>query len=113
MSSVSNQDRFDKLLGALADPYRRELLFALIEHNPQDDDDPDPLDIHAEGEDSLGKMNIFMGHLPQLEDLGIINWDHDKSHITKGPDWEEFEPLLNLIAENKDKLPAEWFPDDK
>ncbi|MFC7060093.1 hypothetical protein [Halovenus salina] len=45
--------------------------------------------------------------------MGIIDWDQDNNQITKGPDWEEFEPLLQLIAENKDSLPAGWFDDGK
>lgn len=106
---MSSKNRFDELLGALADPYRRELLLALIQHNPQDDDDSDPLDIHPEGADAFSQMNIFMGHLPKLAELGVIDWDQDKNQISKGPDWQEFEPLLRLIAENKDRLPEEWF----
>jgi hypothetical protein len=106
---MSSRDRFDKLLGALADPYRRELLLALTEHNPQDDADSDPLNIHPEGEDEFSQLNIFMGHLPQLDEMGIIDWNQDEDEITKGPDWKEFEPLLRLIAENKDELPKAWF----
>jgi hypothetical protein len=101
--------RFDEVLDALADPYRRQLLLALIEHNPQDDSDPDPLNIHPEGDDELSKLNIFMGHLPKLDDMGIIEWNEAEDEIVKGPDWAEFEPLLRLIADNKDELPAEWF----
>ncbi|WP_154020491.1 ArsR family transcriptional regulator [Halorubrum halophilum] len=106
---MSDAGRFDQVLESLADPYRRQLLLALIEHNPQDDDDPDPLNIHPEGDDALSKLNIYMGHLPKLDKMGIIEWDEDEDEIIKGPDWEEFEPLLRLIAEHKDELPKEWF----
>ncbi len=106
---MSHSDRFDKLLEALADPYRRELLLALTEHNPQDDSDSDPLNIHPDGADEFSQLNIFMGHLPKLDELGIIDWDQDEDQITKGPDWAEFEPLLQLIAKNKDELPESWF----
>ena len=106
---MSASGRFDEVLDALADPYRRQLLLALIEHNPQDDDDSNPLNIHTEGEDTLSKLNIFMGHLPKLDEMGIIEWKEENNEIVKGPDWAEFEPLLRLIAENKDELPEEWF----
>jgi hypothetical protein len=106
---MNGTDRLDEVLEALADPYRRELLLALIEHNPQDEADSDPLNIHPDGEDEFSKLNILMGHLPKLHELGIINWEQDENQITKGPDWEEFEPLLRLIAENKDELPKAWF----
>jgi hypothetical protein len=101
--------RFDDALEALADPYRRQLLLALIEHNPQDHEDADPLNIHPDGDPPLSQLNIFMGHLPKLDAMGIIEWNEEADEIIKGPDWEEFEPLLRLIAENKDELPEEWF----
>lgn len=106
---VSHSGQFDEVLDALADPYRRQLLLALMEHNPQDEGDPDPLDIHPEGDDSISKLNIFMGHLPKLDEMDIIDWNEDDNEIVKGPDWKEFEPLLKLIAENKDELPTGWF----
>lgn len=106
---MSDAGRFDQVLEALANPYRRQLLLALIEHNPQGDDDTDPLNIRPEDDDPLLNLNIYMGHLPQLESMGIIEWHEDEEEIVKGPDWAEFEPLLELIAENMDKLPKEWF----
>jgi hypothetical protein len=106
---VTESTRFDEVLEALADPYRRQLLLALIEHNPQDDGDSDPLNIHPECDDTLSKMNIFMGNPPKLDEMGIINWNKEDKEILKGPDWAEFEPLLRLIAENKEELPNEWF----
>lgn len=110
---MSGSERFDKLLEALSDGYRRELLLALSDHNPQDDDDPDPLDIHGSDTDAVAELNIFMNHLPMLEKVGIIEWDQERDKITKGPDWEEFEPLLRLMKEHQDDLPAEWFEESE
>jgi hypothetical protein len=106
---MGGQVRFDELLEALADGYRRELLIALLEHNPQDDGEPDPLNIHDSPEDAVSQFDIFMYHLPMLEKLGIVEWNEATDEIVKGPDWEEFAPLLRLIEEHKDELPAEWF----
>lgn len=103
------EDRFDSLLEALANGYRRELLLALLEHNPQDADESDPLDIHHSGAFEESEFDIFMNHLPMLEQLGIIEWKQEAEEINKGPDWEEFAPLLKLIADHRDELPASWF----
>lgn len=107
---MGGKSRFDRLLRALADPYRRELLFALLAYDPQDGDSGS-LDIQLEDEDVFSELNIVMGHLPGLDEMGIIDWDQDEDRVAKGPDWEEFEPFLRLIAENKDELPEEWFGD--
>lgn len=69
---MGDTSRFDETLGALTHPYRRQLLLALIEQNPRDDGDSDPLNIHPDGEDALSKMNILVGHLPKLDEMGII-----------------------------------------
>jgi hypothetical protein len=106
---MGDQVRFDELLEALANGYRRELLLALLEHNPQDDDEPDPLDIHDSTEDAASQFDIFMYHLPMLDKLGIVEWNEETDEIVKGPDWDEFAPLLRLIEEHKDELPEEWF----
>lgn len=106
---MTDPSRFNEIFEALADPYRRQLLLSLIKSNPQDDDDPDPLNIHPEADEEPWELNIYMGHLPMLDGMGIIEWDEEGNEIIKGPDWAEFEPLLRLIAENKHKLPEEWF----
>lgn len=106
---MDTQVRFDELLEALADSYRRELLLALLEHNPQDDDEADPLDIHDSEFDEQSQFDIFMNHLPMLDKLGIIEWNRESDEIVKGPDWEEFAPLLKLIDNHRDELPDGWF----
>jgi hypothetical protein len=93
------------MLEALAHPYRRELLLAPLEDNPQDRGDVDPLNTHAADEEAFSQYNIFMGHLPKLDRMGIIEWKKKEDEIIKGPEWEEYKPLLRLIAENKNELP--------
>ena len=50
MPAEQQERQFKRSLSALADPYRRQLLLALLDHNPQDDDDRDPLNI-VEGDE--------------------------------------------------------------
>lgn len=103
------QVRFDELLEVLANSYRRELLLALLKHNPQDDTESDPLDIHDSDTFEESEFDIFMNHIPMLEQLGVVEWNQEADEIVKGPDWDEFAPLLKLIADNKDELPPGWF----
>jgi len=96
-------------LDALANPYRRQLLVALLEHNPQDDDDPDPLNLDAAtGEPDVLETELVHNHLPRLEDKGYIVWDRERKKISKGPNWEEIAPILELVHDHRDELPEGW-----
>jgi len=40
--------------------------------------------------------------------MGLIDWDRQSGELSKGPNWNEIAPLLQLIADNRDELPDEW-----
>jgi predicted transcriptional regulator len=99
---------FDDLADVLADTQRRKLLIALLEHNPQDDR---PVGIADEGteSDSLERLvSMRHVHLPKLADYGFIDWDEDAHEVTKGPNFEEIRPMLELLDDHEDELPADW-----
>jgi hypothetical protein len=103
------EQTFGKLLGVLSNPYRRQLLVALLEHNPQDDSDRDPLDIlSASGEPDVLETELVHSHLPKLEQLGYISWNKETNEISRGPRWDEIAPLLELIHNHRDELPDGW-----
>jgi len=97
---------------ALANPYRRQLLLALFAENPQDDEDLDPLNILKQGEtvDTLDATHVKLEHvhLPKLADMGFIGWDRESGELSKGPNWGEIAPLLQLMDDHQDELPEEW-----
>ena len=100
----------DTALDILANEYRRRLLVALLEHNPQDDDNPlVPEDIHLATED-LETLRIHMTHthLPKLEEAEFIEWDRDTNTIRTGPRFDEVRPLLELMQNHADELPDGW-----
>ena len=104
------QTKLDIALDLLADRYRRRLLMALLEHNPQDDDETQiPAEITIE-DDDLEQLRIHMTHthLPKLEDAGVIMWDRERHSISKGPQFDELLPLLKLMYDHADTLPDEW-----
>lgn len=97
-------------LEILANKYRRRLLVALLEHNPQEDHDPQlPDDVDFADED-LEQLMIEMTHthLPNLVDAGFIDWDRDTNTISTGPDFNDIRPLLELIQDHGDELPEDW-----
>lgn len=107
--SGSGASQWVDLFTAISDPYRRQLLVALLEHNPQDDDDQDPLNILASGQtgDNL-PIKMIHNHLPKLEDMGFIEWNQQTAEISKGPNWDKIAPVLTLIHEHRDELPDGW-----
>jgi hypothetical protein len=101
-----------RIFDALANPYRRQLLLAMYEANPQDDHDLDPFDLLKEGATGddleVTQINLNHTHLPKLADMGFIEWDRESGEISKGPEWEEIAPLLKLMYDHQDELPDEW-----
>lgn len=96
---------FDEVLDALRHIQRRKLLFALLDHNPQDDS-PAVLADSGEGADDLETLSAMSHvHLPKLVEYGYINWNRDAHEVTQGPNFDEIQPLLELLVEHQDELP--------
>ena len=100
----------DTTFDILANEYRRRVLVAMLEHNPQDGDDPQiPADITIENEDlETLRMHMRHKHLPKLEDAELIEWDRDTNTIRTGPRFDDIRPLLELMQNHADELPDGW-----
>ena len=86
---------------------------AVAQHNPQDEDDITPeavADTHEKNGDALEllKLQFYHMHLPKLANARFIDWDRDSSTITRGPRFEDIEPLLRLMHDHQDELPVDW-----
>jgi DNA-binding transcriptional ArsR family regulator len=102
-----------ELFEILSHESRRRILMAVAQHNPQDEDDitsETVADKHEEYDDALEllKQQLYHTHLPKLADGGFIDWDRDSGTITRGPRFEEIEPLLRLMHDHQDELPDNW-----
>ncbi|WP_277543159.1 transcriptional regulator [Haloarcula laminariae] len=106
---MSPGDRLTSAFRALESPYRRQLLVALSEENPQDDEDCDPLDIIAPDEEpDVLETELVHHHLPMLEEAGYIEWEQESHTIRRGPNWGEIGPLIELMNNHRDELPEDW-----
>ncbi|WP_436927670.1 hypothetical protein [Halosimplex amylolyticum] len=47
-------------------------------------------------------------HLPKLADYRFIEWNQGTHEVTKGPKFDEIRPLLELLDDREDELPADW-----
>jgi len=98
---------FDDMLHVMSHIQRRKLLMALMDHNPQDDTPSVP--VSSEDSDSIERfVQMKHVHLPKLVDHGFIEWDRDTHEVTKGENFEEIRPLLELLDDHEDELPEGW-----
>lgn len=95
-------------LGALTHRPQRQLLVALIHHNPQDDTPFDGGEPEIEDEELEVLYDFQHYHLPELESKGFIEYNREEHTISTGPNFAEIEPILALIDEHKDELPDDW-----
>lgn len=54
------------------------------------------------------ESDLEQTHLPMLEEEGYIVWDRESGEISKGPRFDEIEPVLKLLEEHADELPPFW-----
>ena len=99
--------RIDLALDALSDPRRRRLLTRLKDRNPLDHDAfPEELDADRDPDRVL--LEMHHSHLPRLVEAGYVDWDRDEGVLRRGPRFDEVAPLIELIVEHRDELPAGW-----
>lgn len=114
MGELTNAESCDRLLDALNHRYRRRLLMALSEHNPQ------PIEGHLdagtmlepaaglESDEMTTQIENVHKHLPKLVNYGYISLDETTNQISKGENFEEVEPLLTLLLSHEDELGVTW-----
>ena len=98
----------DRHLNILKNGYRRRLLVALLEHNPQLDDDPQmsPFDTVSDETMEALRVQIHHTHLPKLEATELIERDRETNAVRKGPRFDEIRPLLVLLCDHSGELPG-------
>ena len=100
---------WNEIFSALRDRPRRRLLVSLLD----DDRDADglivPEDVHG-GERDLDTLHVelFHNHLPLLSHEGFVTWDRENDRVTRGPRFERIRPVLVLLDERREELPADW-----
>lgn len=99
----------DHLFEALSNRYRRRLLIALVERESQTELSIPGAVREQETESEMKDVHIAMvqNHLPKLEETGLIRWDRDADVVTRGPQFDEIAPLVQLLLDHDDELPGE------
>lgn len=98
----------DQTFDTLSHPYRRRIL-TLLHESARASTSALPARVANAGE-PVERVEIALhhGHLPKLESVGFIDWDHAAEEVRRGPCFDEIAPFLELVMENPETLPAEW-----
>ncbi|UPV77101.1 helix-turn-helix domain-containing protein (plasmid) [Halorussus limi] len=108
-SRQPSKTELDRAFDILSHPYRRRILTTLVEANPRDEDELSPEHLQAADEDlEMFTTQLFHVHLPKLEAAEYIEWDRETGAITRGPNFDEVAPLVKLMRNHPDELPADW-----
>jgi hypothetical protein len=95
----------DRLLESLSNHHRRLILLLLKQGAVETQAD---VMIRSGNDREEVEILLTHDHLPRLDDAGYIKWDRDTGAISKGPRFDEVEPLLTLIETHADELPPDW-----
>lgn len=101
-------DELSEVLDVLSHPHRREILTRLHALNPRDGDEFELEELTGKDELDDGTVNLVHVHLPKSADAGFINWDQERHVVTRGPRFQEIEPVIDLMLAHQDELPANW-----
>lgn len=102
---AESRPRLDGQLEAIAHVHRRRILLELLDENPQPAG-PAVLDgrVNAGNREEL-RVAMHHVHLPKLEELGFVRWDRDENRLTRGSEFDDVEPLLEVLEEHRHELP--------
>lgn len=108
-SSPSEDVTLDRMFTSLSDPTRRHILTTLVDYAPHDSDEFAPLELEP-ADEPLGQFRaeLYHNHLPRLDRAGFVEWDRRSDTVARGPNFEEIEPLVGLMDDHRDELPAGW-----
>lgn len=100
VTEVSDEPRMsetqvDSMMDALRKLERRQILLAIL-----DTDKPVRAgDLATEVDSVATEIRLHHLHLPKLNSVGYIEWDPDTQTVTRGPQFDDIEPLLQLLNE--------------
>jgi len=86
----------DDAFAALTHPYRRHLLFALLEA-AESSDPTVAYDSIPEFAVDSASVQLHHNHLPRLHENGFVEWRTAEKTIAQGARWPDIEPLLSVL----------------
>lgn len=47
-------------------------------------------------------VSLYQGHLPKMDDYGVIDYDKDRGDVESGPEFDQLESMIEDISEARD-----------
>ena len=107
-SPTKSPPTLDQLFKMFCHPARRRILHTLAQDNPRDEDGFESEYFASDEKIEVFKRELYHNHLPKLNEAGFIDWDRETDTITRGPRFEDIQPLVTLMANHQDELPEGW-----
>ncbi|WP_436926368.1 DUF7344 domain-containing protein [Halosimplex amylolyticum] len=111
-----------KLLGLLANDLRRRLLLllcenesvrvpdAVLERGQTPSDEPPIANGRGQPESRRRtEVRLHHVHLPKLAEADVVEWHRDRDVVARGPNFDDVEPMVTVLAENAPRLPQDVF----
>ena len=96
----------DELLGLLGDHHRRRVVTELADNSPV------TVEEFVRAADGVAPHSVAITlhhtHLPKLQRAGVVTWDDGAGTVSRGPEFEAVEPLVELFRSNRERLPGDW-----
>ncbi|RKD94894.1 DUF7344 domain-containing protein [Halopiger aswanensis] len=103
-SSKNGSDTVDTALEALSHVHRFQLLQSLCEEDPQEAVIASVTDSVERGRDVKSvQIELYHLHLPKLEEAGFIEWEREHDQVSKGPNFDTIEKLLERLSEGRNR----------
>ncbi|QLD86426.1 GAF domain-containing protein [Natronomonas halophila] len=87
-----SSDAIDSMMGALKNRARRVVLMSLL-----DTAETGIATLERDLDGDYTRAYLHHSHLPKLANAGYINWDSDADTISRGPNFFEVKPLIELL----------------
>jgi hypothetical protein len=103
-SDERGNESLNELFDVLSHEYRRSILRSLA--SPERTDHGVGTILHSveDGEPDILELELRHNHLPKLDDCGLVDWDAEAKRLARGPRFEEIEPFLEVVDENRDDI---------
>jgi|AntRauTorcE11897_2_1112592.scaffolds.fasta_scaffold00383_16 hypothetical protein len=93
--------RMDSTMDVLGERDRRLLLLALLE-NPVVDR-VEFVERYVDAKNA--RAQLYHNHLPKLTEAGYVEWNPDTGELSRGPSFDDVEPLVRLLREYTQEFP--------